>query len=92
MEKNSRTEMLPGKRDFYLCCIERGVAPHTRFWQQFQNYAPPSLRVKRTKFARTILYLISRVRVEYVIVKARQRGNYAANSPSPRALVRVRGR
>ena len=27
-----------------------------------------------------------------VIVKARQRGNYAANSPSPRALVRVRGR
>ena len=30
MEKNSRTEMLPGKRDFYLCCRERGVAPHTR--------------------------------------------------------------
>ena len=26
-----------------------------------------------------------------VIVKARQRGNYAANSPSPRALARVRG-
>ena len=24
--------------------------------------------------------------MEYVIVKARQRGNYAANSPSPRAL------
>ena len=57
MEKNSRTEMLPGKRDFYLCCIQRGVDPHTRqteFWQQFQNYAPPSLRVIRTKFARTI--------------------------------------
>ena len=54
MEKNSRTEMLPGKRDFYSC----GVAPHTRvnkeFWQQFQNYAPPSLRVIKTKFARTI--------------------------------------
>ena len=31
MEKNSRTEMLPGKRDFY---------------------APPSLRVIRTKIAR----------------------------------------
>ena len=30
------------------------VAPHTEFWQQFQNYAPPSLRVIRTKFARTI--------------------------------------
>ena len=27
----------------------------------------------------------------YVIVKARQRGNYAANSPSPRALARGRG-
>ena len=24
------------------------------FWQQFQNYAPPSLRVIRTKIARTI--------------------------------------
>ena len=30
MEKNSRTEMLPGKRDFYRCCIECGIAPHTR--------------------------------------------------------------
>ena len=29
--------------------------------------------------------------MEYVIVKARQRGNYAANSPSPRALARGRG-
>ena len=49
MENNSRTEMLPGKR---------GVAPHIHvnkeFWQQFQNYAPPSLQVIRTKFARTI--------------------------------------
>ena len=27
----------------------------------------------------------------YVIVKARLRGNYAANSPSPRALARGRG-
>ena len=42
MEKNSRTEMLPGKRDFY---------------------APPSLRVIRTKIARiariarTIIYI-----------------------------------
>ena len=34
---------------------------------------------------------ITRVRVEYVIVKARQRGNYAANSPSPRELARGRG-
>ena len=42
----------------------------------------------------THVYGISRyipVRVEYVIVKARQRGNYAANSPSPRALARGRG-
>ena len=31
MEKNSRTEMLPGKRDFYRCCkARRGAAPHTR--------------------------------------------------------------
>ena len=35
----------------------------------------------------TILSLL----VKYVIVKARQRGNYVANSPSPRALARGRG-
>ena len=29
MEKNSRTEMLPGKRDF-TAAVKRGVAPHTR--------------------------------------------------------------
>ena len=29
MEKNSRTEMLPGKRDFYRCCKARR-SPHTR--------------------------------------------------------------
>ena len=54
MEKNSRTEMLPGKRDFYRCCKARRSASHVNkeFWQQFQNYAPPSLRVIRTKFAR----------------------------------------
>ena len=58
MEKNSRTEMLPGKRDFYRCCKARHSASHVNkeFWQQFQNYAPPSLRVIRTKFARTIIY------------------------------------
>ena len=57
MEKNSRTEMLPGKRDFYRCCKARRSASHVNkeFWQQFQNYAPPSLRVIRTKFARTII-------------------------------------
>ena len=56
MEKNSRTEMLPGKRDFYRCCKARRSASHVNkeFRQQFQNYAPPSLRVIRTKFARTI--------------------------------------
>ena len=56
MEKNSRTEMLPGKRDFYRCCKARRSASHINkeFWQQFQNYAPPSLRVIRTTFARTI--------------------------------------
>ena len=56
-EKNSRTEMLPGKRDFYRCCKARHSASHVNkeFWQQFQNYAPPSLRVIRTIFfARTI--------------------------------------
>ena len=39
--------MLPGKRDFY-----RYIHVNKEFWQQFQNYAPPSLRVIRTKFAR----------------------------------------
>ena len=49
--------MLPGKRDFYRCCKARRSASHVNkeFWQQFQNYAPPSLRVIRTKFARTII-------------------------------------
>ena len=49
--------MLPGKRDFYCCCKARHSASHVNkeFWQQFQNYAPPSLRVIRTKFARTII-------------------------------------
>ena len=58
MEKNCRTEMLPGKRDFYSCCKARRSASHLNkeFWQQFQNYAPPSLRVIRTKFARIIIY------------------------------------
>ena len=28
------------------------VHVNKEFWQQFQNYAPPSLRVIRTKFAR----------------------------------------
>ena len=57
MEKISRTEKLPGKRDFYRCCKARRIATHVNkeFWQQFQNYAPPSLRVIRTKFARTII-------------------------------------
>ena len=56
MEKNSRTEMLLGKRDFYRCCKARHSASHVNkeFRQQFQNYAPPSLRVIRTKFACTI--------------------------------------
>ena len=58
MEKNSRTEMLPGKRDFYCCCLARRSASHVNkeFRQQFQNYAPPSLRVIRTKIARKIIY------------------------------------
>ena len=52
MEKNSRTEMLPGKRDFYRFCLARRSASHVNkeFRQQFQNYAPPSLQVIRTKF------------------------------------------
>ena len=60
MEKNSRTEMLPGKRDFYRCCKAKRSASHVNkeFWQQFQNYAPPTLRVIRTKFARTIYNIL----------------------------------
>ena len=48
--------MLPGKRDFYLYCKARRSASHVNkeFRQQFQNYAPPSLRVISTKIARTI--------------------------------------
>ena len=44
--------------DLYLV-----VAPHVNkeFWQQFQNYAPPSLRVIRTKFARTIIYIYNNI-------------------------------
>ena len=59
MEKISRTEMLPGKWDFYRCCKARRSASHVNkeFRQQFQNYAPPSLGVIRTKFARTIIYI-----------------------------------
>ena len=52
------------------------------------------LKTKRNDLARTVMgtiFLVTRVRVEHVIVKARQRGNYAANSPSPRALARGRG-
>ena len=62
MEKNSRTEMLPGKRDFYRCCKARRSASHVNkeFWLQFQNYAPPTLRVIRTKFARTIIYILEK--------------------------------
>ena len=48
--------MLPGKRDFYRCCLARRSASHVNkeFRQQFQNYAPPSLRVigERAKRAR----------------------------------------
>ena len=57
IEKNSRTEMLPGKRYFYRCCKARRCASRVNkeFWQQLQNYAPPSLRVIRTKIARTII-------------------------------------
>ena len=49
--------MLPGKPDFYRCCKVRRSASHVNkeFWQQFQNYVLPSLRVIRTKFARSII-------------------------------------
>ena len=59
MEKNSRIEMFPGKRDFYRRCLARRSTSHVNkeFQQQFQNYAPPSLRVIRTKIARTIIYI-----------------------------------
>ena len=63
MENNSRTVMLPEKRDFYHCCKARRSASsiNREFWQQFQNYAPPYIRVIRTKFARTIyIYIITR--------------------------------
>ena len=95
MEKNSRTEMLPGKRDFYRCCKARRSASHVNkeFWQQFQNYAPPTLRVIKSKFARTIIYnnnniyirdsqlnrqeSVSLASVARQLFKARYRGNSA---------------
>ena len=57
IQKKSRTEMLPGKRDFYRCCKARRSASHVNkeFWQQFQNYALPSLWVIRANFSRTII-------------------------------------
>ena len=49
--------MLPGKRDFYRCCKARRSASRVNkeFWQQFQSYAPPSLRVIKTKFCTIII-------------------------------------
>ena len=57
--------MLPGKRDFYRWCKARPSASHINkeFCQQFQNYAPPTLRVIRTKFARTV-YIYQRFSIE----------------------------
>ena len=55
MEKNSELKCCLGS-GIFTAAVKRGVAPHIHvnkeFWQQFQNYAPPSLRVIRTKFAR----------------------------------------
>ena len=48
MEKNSRTEMLPGKRDFYRCRRSASLV-NKEFRQQFQNYATPSLRGYKNK-------------------------------------------
>ena len=69
MEKNSRTEMLPGKRDFYRCCkARRHIHVNKEFWQQFQNYAPPSLRIIRIKFARTIyIYIYSKLHILTIV-------------------------
>ena len=60
MEKNSRTEMFPGKRDFYRCCKARRCASHVNreFWQQFQNYALPSLRGYKNKICTYYIYII----------------------------------
>ena len=77
MEKKSRTEMLSGKRDFYRCCKARRSISHVNkeFRQQFQNYAPPSLRVIRTKFTRTIIIIYTKYSTlpsgisEYIVPK-----------------------
>ena len=73
MEKNSRTETLPGKLDFYRCCKARRSASHVNkeFWQQFQNYAPPSLRVIRTKLHVLYVIVINHLRGLYGIYKSR---------------------
>ena len=50
--------MLPGS-GIFTAAVKRGVAHihvNKEFWQQFQNYAPPSLRVIRTKLH--VLYII----------------------------------
>ena len=78
MEKNSRTEMLPGKRDFYRRCKARRSASQVNkeFRQQFQNYAPPSLRVIRTKIARTIIGERAKRARRYLVMSMESRDIY----------------
>ena len=55
----------------FTSAVVRCVAPHTRFWQQFQNYAPPSLRVIRTKIARTIININIQVKKKAFKINAK---------------------
>ena len=52
--------MLPGKRDFYRCCKARRSASHVNkeFPAAISKLRSASLRVIRTKFARTIINII----------------------------------
>ena len=77
--------MLPGKRDFYRCCKARHSASQVnKLWQQFQNYAPPSLRVIRTKFARTGFgtgfgktgLIAGYVKIDFILEKASTKFKY----------------
>ena len=66
--------MLPGKRDFYRCCKAWRSASHVNkeFWQQFQNYAPPTLRVIRKN-----LHVLYNLHVPYIIGERAKRARHS---------------
>ena len=60
MEKNSRTEMLPGKRYFYRSCKARRSASHVNkeFLAAISKLCSAFFTGYKNKFARTIIIYI----------------------------------